>query len=178
MSRFRIGDSGASLTAKDFWSLVDLFGNLDKTMAFAGEVRDGLDQISAQTKANQAESKRLVDLAIDLEAKRHAIEAADEELLGIRKKFEADKAVAEAAIAAAKEANEADRAANVRKESELTAKERKLSEREAALIEVDRVSQESADRRTKELDAREQAIAEGEAALEAKKAKLAAALGD
>lgn len=166
------------LTAQDFWSLVELFSNLEKTKAFAAEVRAGLEDIAAQTKASQAESKRLVDLAVELEDRRKAIEAADDQLLGIRKQFESDKAEAEALIAGAQQANEADRAANVKKEAELAAKERRLTDREAAIIEADRVSQQDADRRTAELDAREQAIAEGEAALEARKAKIAAAMGD
>lgn len=177
MSGFRLSGGTAQLTCGDFWSLVDLFSNLDKTKAFAAEIQSGLAQLAEQTKANQAESRRLVDLAVELEAKRQAIETADEQLLGIRQKFEAEKATKEALLKDERDTLDALRRDLIAKEGALAKLDERLKAREDAIIEADKRSQEAADQRTADLDAREEAIKAGEADLAARKAKLAAALG-
>jgi hypothetical protein len=161
-----------TLTVKDFWSLVDLFANLEKTKAYAAEIKAGLETLSETTRAQAAESRRLVDLAVEVEAQRQINEQASARLTASQLAHAADVAAFKAHEDTARKELAADRQALVTRATALDQKQENLQRQEAEIVVADKKSQDSADRRTAELDARETALKAREDDINVRWAKL------
>lgn len=142
-------------TPKEFWDLVRLFGSLDQTKAYAEDIRAGMEAIALARAEFKREEKHLTDLSIGIEAKRQAVVAADDELAGYRKAFEAEKTAFETKAEEVRKELATDRQALVTRATALDQLQVKLTRQEAAIVEADKTSQASADRRAADLDARE-----------------------